>query len=286
MPLFRRIIGISHMTNPSIFGLMRWAARVLPIAAIAVPLAASGQTAEPNQENVAAPAAPAAAPAAPATAPAAPAAAPGAGWTTESAPGTATETQQPLDAQPPIVLTPDQIRLLGKINTYLNSLIHLQGRFVQTDHRNEEKRGRFYVRRPGRLRFDYSAPSKLRIVSDGQYLSIEDHDLMTVDKFPLDATPIQLLLGEDVDLTRDAVILDMRQDDTAAVIVLKDKSGNSPGQLQLYFKRPELELYEWIITDAQGLDTRIQLADLVAGNEKSEEFFQASDIELENVDNN
>ncbi|MFQ5626407.1 MAG: hypothetical protein ACE5FM_07120, partial [Methyloligellaceae bacterium] len=70
------------------------------------------------------------------------------------------------------------------------------------------------------------------------------------------------------------------------VIILKDKSGTTSGELQLYFKLPELELYEWVITDAQGLETRIQLADLVAGEEKSDEFFQASAIELENIGNN
>ena len=38
--------------------------------------------------------------------------------------------------------------------------------------------------------------------------------------------------------------------------------------------------------DAQGLDTRIQLADLVAGDKKSEDFFRSSSIELDNLDNN
>lgn len=250
-------------------GLTRWVARACAILAIAAPLSAFGQTPQPQEY-----------PGEPATEP------PVAGWTTESDTGEAAGQNTQLDTQSPIVLSSEQISLLGDINAYLNSLTNLQGRFVQTDHRNEQTHGRFYVRRPGRLRFDYSSPSMLRIVSDGEYLSVEDHDLKTVDKFPLNSTPIRLLLGEDVNLTRDAIILDMRQDETAVVVVIKDKSGNSPGHLQLFFKRPELELYEWVITDAQGLDTRIQLADLVMGDEKSEEFFQSSAIELENLDNN
>ena len=226
-------------------GLTRWVARACTFLVIAAPLSAFGQAPQPQDQ-----------PGEPATEQ------PVAGWTTESKTDATAGQNRLLDTQSPIVLSSEQIILLGDINTYLNSLTNLQGRFVQTDHRNEETRGRFYVRRPGRLRFDYSSPSMLRIVSDGEYLSVEDHDLKTVDKFPLNSTPIQLLLGEDVNLTRDAIILDMRQDETAVVVVIKDKSGNSPGHLQLFFKRPELELYEWVITDAQGLDTRIQLADL------------------------
>ena len=213
---------------------------------------------------------------------------PATGWATEAKPSVGIGIQPPAsgEAQPPLVLSSEQLSLVRGINQYLNSLDSLEGRFVQTDHRNERKRGRFYVQRPGRLRFDYSAPSKLRIVSDGEYLAIEDHDLKTVDKFPLEATPILLFLGENIDLLRDAVILRMNQDDTAVAIALVDKSGNAGGQLQLFFKRPELELYEWVVTDAQGLDTRIQLADLIAGDKKGDDFFQSSSIELDNLDNN
>lgn len=212
---------------------------------------------------------------------------PGSIWSTRSEPGTATDAQQSGDAAPLIEMTPDQIDMLQQIDSYLNTLINIQGQFIQTDHRNEEKHGRFYVKRPGRIRFDYRAPSKLRIVSDGIYLSIEDHDLNTVDKYPLNDTPIRLLLGEVVNLARDANILDMRQDESAVVVILQDKGSTASGDLQLYFKLPELELYEWVITDAQGLETRIQLADLVPEDEeKSDEFFQASAIELENIENN
>lgn len=219
----------------------------------------------------------------------APAANAATGWTTNTEPVTPEEpegAESTQEAKPPFVLTPEQISLLARINAYLNSLVHVQGRFIQTDHKNEETKGRFYVHRPGRMRFDYASPSRLRIVSDGQYLSVEDHDLKTVDKYPLDATPIQLLLGKDVNLTRDAIILDMRQDENAVVVTLRDRSGTAAGHLQLFFKHPELELYEWVITDAQGLDTRVQLGNFILGEKKADTFFAASDIELNKLKNN
>ena len=249
--------------------LIRWAAQIGAVLALTLPVSAFGQEPQaPGPNNVS-----------PMDTP------PAVGWATQSEQG-ALSAPRPGDADPPKVLTREQIELLQNINSYLGSLTNLQGRFVQTDYRNKETRGSFYVKRPGRIRFDYRSPSKLRIVSDGNYISIEDHDLKTVDKFPLDTTPIRLLLGEDVNLARDAVILDMRQDESAVVVILKDKSGSTSGYIQLYFKLPELELYEWVITDAQGLDTRIQLADLVDGDEKSDSFFNSSAMELENIGNN
>ncbi len=259
------------MTYPMSFRVAAHLAFLCAVSVSAISFPAAGQAPQPAQQQAAP------APADPAT-----------GWATQSNPGAEDQQEKPVEqgAQPPVVLSSEQISLIGSINGYLNALNSLEGRFVQTDHRNERLKGRFYVQRPGRLRFDYASPSKLRIVSDGEYLAIEDHDLKTVDKFPLDATPILLFLGEDVDLLRDSVIVEMRQDESGVAVTLVDKSGNSGGQVQLFFKRPNLELYEWVITDAQGLDTRIQLADLARGDKKSADFFQSSAIELDNLDNN
>lgn len=170
-----------------------------------------------------------------------------------------------------------------KINAYFNGMVHLQGTFIQTDSNRNETKGRFYVYRPGRLRFEYAQPSLLRIVADGQYLSVEDHDLKTVDKYPLESTPFRMLLTEDVDLLRDARIVGYANDSKELVLTLEDRSNESPGQIKLFFdtkNRGGVELKEWIITDPQGLDTRIQVADLVKGKEVSNDLFKAATVEF------
>ena len=90
----------------------------------------------------------------------------------------------------------------------------LKGTFVQTSADNKRLRGKFYVKRPGRFRFDYTSPSQLVILSDGQYLAIQDLDLKTDDRVALDQTPFRVLLRKDVDLLRDARILEVRRSTT------------------------------------------------------------------------
>lgn len=179
-------------------------------------------------------------------------------------------------------LSAETIGYVQRISGYFNQLVHLQGRFLQTDPNNDQSKGRFYVQRPGRLRFDYAPPSKLRIVADGQFLSIEDHDLNTVDKYPLDSTPFRMLLAADVNLFRDANIVNFIRHKDLAVLTLEDKTGESPGQIKLFFTvkddGQDLEISEWVITDPQGLDTRIQLGNLVWGEEKSAEFFDTTSV--------
>ncbi|HZA00673.1 MAG TPA: outer-membrane lipoprotein carrier protein LolA, partial [Hyphomicrobiaceae bacterium] len=45
---------------------------------------------------------------------------------------------------------------------------------------------------------------------------------------------------------------------------VQDKDPDAPGRLTLYLtKKPALDLKEWVTTDAQGLNTRVEVSDLV-----------------------
>lgn len=173
------------------------------------------------------------------------------------------------------------IEAIDRISAYFNDIDSLEGRFIQTDPYDKRMRGRFYVQRPGLLRFDYAPPSLMRIVSDGQYLSVEDHDLDTIDKYPLESTPFGMLLRRDVDLLRDAHIVNFVENDTMMAVTIEDKTGEAAGRLMLAFEvgdDSEIKFKEWIITDQQGLDTRIQLGELVAGKRMDKDFFATATV--------
>lgn len=177
-----------------------------------------------------------------------------------------------------------QMAVIGEINAYFNSMINLRGVFVQTGADKVRMRGKFYVKRPGRLRFDYSLPSKLLIISDGQYLAIQDHDLKTDDRIALDSTPFRMLLRKDVDLVRDARILELQEADDLVILSLQDKSPDAPGKIRLFLTRkPAMELKEWVTTDAQGGDTRVELGDLVKTEDLEVGMFKIPAIALERL---
>ena len=106
-----------------------------------------------------------------------------------------------------------QIELIQKVTAYFNQMTEIKGLFVQTSADNKRMRGKFYVKRPGRFRFDYNLPSRMVILSDGQYIAIQDLDLKTDDRVELDRTPFRVLLRKDVDLMRDAQILEVQEVD-------------------------------------------------------------------------
>ncbi len=202
----------------------------------------------------------------PAPAPATPPPSPGAGsaWSAEVAP---TKGEG-------LTLNDRQTDLVHKVSDYFSGINTLQGNFVQTTADNKRMKGKFYVLRPGRFRFDYARPSRQIVVSDGHYLAIQDLDLNNEDRVSLDDTPFRLLLRKDVDLVRDARIMEVQESDDLLVVGLVDKNPDTPGQIKLLLStKPALELKEWVTKDAQGLDTRVQVSDLVKTGELDASLF-------------
>ena len=192
----------------------------------------------------------------------------GAGWdaAVEAAPG------------PTPLIGEQQDAAVQKINAYFNGITSLQGNFEQIDSNNKRATGRFYVLRPGKLRFDYAPPSTLRIVSNGHFLAIEDSSLKTIEKYPLESTPFRLLLGAGVDLKRDARIVGAEGDEGSLAVTLEDKNGQAAGQIKLYFgTQPEMKLKQWVIVDAQGLSTSVTINDLAPGRKVAADFFNATE---------
>lgn len=175
------------------------------------------------------------------------------------------QTSQPgQSAVAGVTLDAKQTDAVKLVNGYFNDFENLKGNFVQTNAEKQRQRGKFFVKRPGKLRFEYSLPSKQLIVSDGQQLAIQDLDLNTDDRIALEQTPFRMLLRKDVDLVRDARISEVQVADDLIIITLQDKSPDAPGVIRLFMaKAPQLELKEWVTTDAQGKDTRVELTNLV-----------------------
>lgn len=167
------------------------------------------------------------------------------------------------DGQKSRTLTQVQMKSIEAVNTYFNKVSNLQGSFSQTNPDKKVQRGKFYLMRPGRFRFDYNRPSRQVIVSDGKYLAIQDHDLRNEDVYGLENTPFRILLRKNVDLLRDARIMAVEQSDTQIAVTITDKSPDSPGQITIYLTpEPDPTLAGWVTTDVQGGVTKVQVSKL------------------------
>jgi outer membrane lipoprotein-sorting protein len=160
-------------------------------------------------------------------------------------------------------LSKKQVERVGQINAYFGQLTSLKGTFLQTDAENKRQRGHFYISRPGRFRFEFNPPSRVVILSDGRYVAIQDHDLNTDDRWDLSYTPFRALLQKDVDLLRDARILELQEAEDTITIAFEDKAADASNRITLFLaSKPALQLKGWITKDQQGLDTRVDLTEM------------------------
>lgn len=257
---------------------------LIAAAGVALALLASPAFAEDGEENAIAAPAPV-----PATRPNAATEAPQPEAATEAQPAAEAEGEAGWGAE---VATPgssagglsdSQTSAIKEVDAYFNNLADLKGAFVQTTADNKRMRGKFMMKRPGRFRFDYSRPSRQIIISDGKYLAIQDLDLKNEDRVSLDQTPFRLLLRKDVDLIRDANIVEIRESSDTIELALRDKSPDAPGQIRLTLARePEIAIKEWITTDAQGLDTRVQVSELVTDETLDAKLFRIENVSFSN----
>lgn len=153
-------------------------------------------------------------------------------------------------------------RDLARISNYLNATETLQGNFVQIDPDSVVSEGEFFMRRPGRLRFEYQPPNPALVVADGFWVGVIDTRDGTVDRYPLSETPLNLLLKEDVDLNREGAVTGIERGENQLAVTAHDPANPGQGQITMVFSNNPLELRQWVVTDAQGLVTTVALRDM------------------------
>lgn len=163
-----------------------------------------------------------------------------------------------------VTLDEKQVAALRTVTKYFNDMKVLKGSFAQTAPDGKRQRGKFSLKQPGKFRFDYGFGSKLIVLSDGKNLAIQDPDVNSDTRYQVDDTPFRILLRKDVDLMRDARVFEVQEVDDLVIVLLGDKSPDISGKIKLFFvKKPALELKEWVTTDTQGGDTRVEITELV-----------------------
>ena len=174
-------------------------------------------------------------------------------------------TNVPSFAPPPPPLTAAQKEELKRVSTYLNTLKTVQGRFMQIAADGRSTQGAFYLKKPGRVRFEYDKPNPNLIVADGSTVAVSNANLKTTDRYPLLNSPLKLLLSENLDLTRDSRIVKLETEPGALSFTARENSGPAQGSITLFFAdagSAGLELRQWEVLDAQGVRTRVVLNDL------------------------
>ncbi|MGV1908067.1 LolA family protein [Agrobacterium cavarae] len=159
-----------------------------------------------------------------------------------------------------------------KIANHFSSVKTMMGEFVQFGPRGEQTGGKFYISRPGKLRFNYEDPSPMRVIADGRNVVIGNMKLKTWDIYPLSKTPLSLLLADKIDLSNQKV-RSVKEESDLITIVLGDKSIFGDSTITLMFDPKTFDLRQWTTTDAQNKDTTVMIFNVQTGVNLDDKVF-------------
>jgi outer membrane lipoprotein-sorting protein len=159
-----------------------------------------------------------------------------------------------------------------KIADHFSGVQTMTGEFVQFGPRGEQTGGKFYIQRPGKIRFNYERPSSTTVVSDGRSVVVENIRLKTADIYPLSKTPLKLLLDDSIDLS-DGKVKSVKEEDDLTTIQLADRSVFGGARITMMFDPKSYALRQWTITDAQGKDTTVMIFNVREGVKFDQSLF-------------
>ena len=171
-------------------------------------------------------------------------------------------------------LTPAQrTATIASLTQSINAITRIQGRFLQTNPDGSTVGGRFWLQRPGKVRFEYDAPSPLLLISDGETVSLQDRRLRTTDRYPLRKTPLYFLLKANVSLEKDVLVTGVEKRGGMTIMSVRDKARQADGELTIIYDDTAKQLREWAIADRQGRVTRVRLVEAATGAAINQSLF-------------
>jgi len=163
---------------------------------------------------------------------------------------------------------------LSQISQYLNGFNTATGEFTQINDDGTISTGKVYIKRPGRVRFEYNPPDQVQVVADGNTVWVVDGKSNTrPEGYPLHRTPLKIILARNVNLAREKMVIGHTSDGTTTTVKAQDPENPEYGSIELVFTGNPVELRQWVINDDAGSRTTVVLGNLEKGARLTDQNF-------------
>lgn len=163
---------------------------------------------------------------------------------------------------------------LNTLSKYLNGLTTIEAEFTQVNSDGSVSTGKIFIKRPGRVRFEYNPPDKALVLAGGQQVAIFDgKSNVPPEQYPLKRTPLNLILAENINLGKAKMVVGHSADATSTRVTAQDPEHPEYGSIELVFSADPVELRQWIITDDLGSQTTVILGKMKKGTKLGDALF-------------
>lgn len=167
---------------------------------------------------------------------------------------------------------------LKDLSAYLNSLTTAQTDFTQVNADGSIATGKLFIKRPGRVRFEYAPPDRSLVLASGGQVAIFDaKSNQPPEQYPLSRTPLNLILDDKVDLARARMVVGHQEVKATTRVQAQDPEHPEYGTIELVFTAAPTTLRQWVITDDLGQQTTVILGTLQQGADFKPSLFSITD---------
>jgi len=161
-----------------------------------------------------------------------------------------------------------------QIEQYFNGIRSLKARFVQSNPNGSVVQGTLYVRRPGRMRFEYDAPSQLKIVADGRQVTMWDNATRDFGQWPIGWTAASFLVKDPLVLSGDLQVEKLERANGMLEATMSQARKPQDGKVIVRLGENPLLLRGWTIIDNRGNRVTVSLSDMQTGLQLADSLFK------------
>lgn len=142
--------------------------------------------------------------------------------------------------------------VVQQVEEYLNGLSSFEADFEQSNAQGESGSGRFYLKKPGKFRWEYETGQPILIISDGKQLIYYDKQLKEATYVPAKHTLAGFLAREKISLSGDVKLVEATETDSSMKVVVTQKAKPEEGSLALTFTKNPMQLSGMVVTEQSG----------------------------------
>lgn len=166
-------------------------------------------------------------------------------------------------------LRPYELRLheadIDRVSKYLTGLTTIKANFSQLAPDGSITSGTFYLKRPGKMRWQYARPTPILIIANGIQLIFYDSELEQVNYLPIDDSLLSFISQKTIRFDGNVGITAMEKEDGILRLTLADRGKPAEGTIMLELSESPLVLKSLVVTDATGQVTTVLLSDAQFG---------------------
>jgi outer membrane lipoprotein-sorting protein len=164
-----------------------------------------------------------------------------------------------------------------RVENYLSGVKTIVADFTQIAPDGALASGKFYLSRPGKMRWQYEPPTPILMVADGKFLVFYDYELDQTSYIPLQETLAGFLARENVKFGGDVIVTNLETGAGSLRLTVVQKARPDDGTLTLEFADNPLQLRNMKIVDTAGQETTVSLANARYGQKLDNALFVFED---------